>query len=257
MTTALKREGSQSISRAIRAMKHIARHTPDGMRLVDLAREMELEHPTAHRILKALVSEGMLVQLPGSRRYTLGPVMFELGLAATHQFNLRDICAPVLERLAQSTGDTSFLFVRSGNDAICLSRIQGNYPIQTPVVPVGSRQPLGVSAGGLALLSCLPKAEAEQILREVEPRLSVYENLDINDVIDHYNRTHELGYAWISNHAVPGVSALGLPIRNAAGTAVAAITVATTLARMTATRVNDILPILREAADDVARLLRP
>jgi len=257
MNEATKREGSQSISRAIRAMKQIARHTPNGMRLVDIAAEMELERPTAHRVLKALVQEGMLVQLPGSKRYTLGPVMFELGLAATHQFNLRDICAPILERLAYETGDTSFLFVRSGNDAICLSRIQGNYPIQTPVVPVGSRQPLGVSAGGLALLSCLAKSEAEQVLREVEPRLSVYENLDINDVIDHYNRTHELGYAWISNHAVPGVSALGLPIRNAAGTAVAAITVATTLARMTEGRVKEILPILRQAADDVAQLLRP
>lgn len=257
MNEPIKREGSQSISRAIRAMKHIAARTPGGMRLVDLALEMQLERPTAHRVLKALVAEGMLVQLPGSKRYTLGPVMFELGLAATHQFNLRDICAPILERLAHDTGDTSFLFVRSGNDAICLSRVQGHYPIQTPVVPVGSRQPLGVSAGGLALLSCLPKAEAEHILREVEPRLSVYENLDINDVIDHYNRTHALGYAWISNHAVPGVSALGLPIRNAAGTAVAAITVATTLARMTETRVKEILPVLRTAAQDVAGLLRP
>jgi DNA-binding IclR family transcriptional regulator len=257
MNEATKREGSQSISRAIRAMKHIARHTPNGMRLVDIAEEMNLERPTAHRVLKALVQEGMLVQLPGSKRYTLGPVMFELGLAATHQFNLRDICAPILERLAYETGDTSFLFVRSGNDAICLSRIQGHYPIQTPVVPIGSRQPLGVSAGGLALLSCLDKSEAEQILREVEPRLSVYENLDIKDVIDHYHRTHELGYAWISNHAVPGVSALGLPIRNAAGTAVAAITVATTLTRMTENRVKEILPVLRQAADDVANLLRP
>lgn len=257
MDEPLKREGSQSISRAIRAMKQIARHTPNGMRLVDLAREMQLEHPTAHRVLKALVTEGMLIQLPGTKRYTLGPVMFELGLAATHQFNLRDICAPILERLAQSTGDTAFLFVRSGNDAICLSRIQGNYPIQTPVVPVGSRQPLGVSAGGLALLSCLPKAEAERILQEVEPRLSVYENLDIKDVIDHYNQTHERGYALISNHAVPGISALGLPVKNPAGTAVAAITVATTLARMTEARLKDILPLLRVAAQDVAALLRP
>ena len=86
MNEATKREGSQSISRAIRAMKHIARHTPNGMRLVDIAEEMNLERPTAHRVLKALVQEGMLVQLPGSKRYTLGPVMFELGLAATHQF---------------------------------------------------------------------------------------------------------------------------------------------------------------------------
>lgn len=147
--------------------------------------------------------------------------------------------------------------VRSGNDAICLSRVQGHFPIQTPVVPVGSRQPLGVSAGGLALLGSLPKEEAERILQDVEPRLSVYENLDFQDVIDYYNQTQALGYAWISNHAVPGVSALGLPIRNAAGTAIAAITVATTIARMTESRVKETLPLLRQVAEDVSLLLRP
>jgi len=38
---------------------------------------------------------------------------------------------------------------------------------------------------------------------------------------------------------------------------VAAITVATTLTRMTKSRVKEILPVLRQAADDVANLLRP
>jgi hypothetical protein len=52
-------------------------------------------------------------------------------LASTQQFNLREICGPILEGLSNRTGDTSFLFVRSGNDAVCLSRVQGTYPIQT------------------------------------------------------------------------------------------------------------------------------
>jgi DNA-binding IclR family transcriptional regulator len=257
MNEPLKKAGSQSITRAVRVLKLIAAQTPQGMRLVDLAREMALEHATAHRVLKALVNEGMLVQMQGNKRYTLGPVLFDIGLAATHQFNLRDLCAPGLARLAQMTGDTAFLFVRSGNDAICLSRVQGHHPIQTPVVPVGSRQPLGVSAGGLALLGCLPKTEAERVLKEVEPRLSVYEDLDIADVIHHYTQMQQVGYAWIANHAVPGVSALGLPIKNAAGTAVAAITVATTLTRMTEARVKELLPLLHEVTDEMTTLLSP
>lgn len=249
--------GSQSISRAICALRLIAENRPAGMRLVDLADAMQLERPTAHRILKTLTVEGMLIQRPGSRRYMLGPTVFELGLASTHQFNLRDVSAPVLQELAQDTGDTSFLFVRSGSDAVCLSRVQGSYPIQTPVVPVGSRQPLGVSAGELALLSCLPETEAQAILAEVGPRLSVYGDLEIADVIDHYKRAKENGYAWISNHAVPGVSAVGLPIRSAAGGAVAAITVATTQARLTADRVAKVLPMLHRAAQRVTALLNP
>lgn len=248
--------GAQTITRAIRALKLIAQHAPDGMRLVDLAEELQLERPTAHRLLKALMSEGMLVRDGRSRRYTLGPLVFELGLASTHQFNLRDICAPILETLAERTGDTSFLFVRSGNDAVCLSRVQGTYPIQTPAVPVGSRQPLGVSAGGLALLSCLSDIEVTRVLDAVGPRLSIYGGLDAEELRKHCVRAQATGFAWIANRAVPGVSAVGLPIRSSTGTAIAAITVAATQTRMTEKRVAEILPLLATAAQDIARLLR-
>jgi DNA-binding IclR family transcriptional regulator len=248
--------GAQTVTRAIRALKLIARQTDAGMRLVDLAREMQLERPTAHRVLKALMAEGMLIQDSASRRYTLGPLVFELGLASAHQFNLRDICAPVLEALAEQTGDTTFLFVRSGDDAVCLSRVQGTYPIQTPAVPVGSRQPLGVSAGGLALLSSLSEAEIAKVLEAIGPRLSIYGNLEAEVVRKHCLRTQSLGYALISNRAGPGVSALGLPVESSTGAAIAAVAVAATQARMTAKRVADILPLLRNAARQVASLLR-
>lgn len=248
--------GAQTVTRAIRALKLIARQTYTGMRLVDLSRELQLERPTAHRLLKALMSEGMLIQDPATRRYTLGPLVFELGLASAHQFNLCDLCAPVLDDLAERTGDTSFLFVRSGNDAVCLSRVQGKYPIQTPAVPVGSRQPLGVNAGGLALLSSLSDAEVTQVLAAVGPRLSVYGDLDADEIRKHCKRTQSDGYAWIANRAVPGVSAVGLPINSSNGIAIAAITVAATQTRMTPARVATILPLLRHAVHDITQLLR-
>ncbi|NEX64878.1 IclR family transcriptional regulator [Noviherbaspirillum galbum] len=248
--------GAQTITRAVRALKLIAQHAPGGMRLTDLATELELERPTAHRLLQALMSEGMLVRDGASRRYTLGPLVFELGLASAHQFNLGELCRPVLEELARQTQDTSFLFVKSGNDAVCLSRVQGTYPIQTPAVPVGSRQPLGVSAGGLALLSCLTDMEVSRTLASIAPRLSVYGDLDVEELRAHCMRAREQGFAFISNKAVPGVSAVGLPILSSTGSAIAAITVAATQARMTEKRVADILPLLRSAADHIASLLR-
>jgi DNA-binding IclR family transcriptional regulator len=256
MTSTEPKTGAQTISRAIRALKLISQHAPSGMRLVDLAQEMHLERPTAHRLLKALIGEGMLIQDSATRRYTLGPLVFELGLSSAHQFNMRDMCAPILENLAEQTGDTTFLFIRSGNDAVCLNRVQGTYPIQTPAVPVGSRQPLGVSAGGLALLSCLPEAEVTKVLDAVEPRLSVYGNLDADELRKHCAQSQSNGYAWIANHAVPGVSAVGLPIKSSNGTAIAAIAVAATQTRMTATRITEILPLMRNAAREVMRLLR-
>lgn len=225
------------------------------MRLVDLSVQMGLERPTAHRLLKALTLEGMLVQHAKTRRYSLGPLLFELGISATHQFNLKDICQPVCTALAEQTGDTSFLFLRSGYDAVCVSRTQGTYPIQTPSVPVGSRQPLGVSAGGLALLSALSEAEIESVIKAVQPRLGAYGDLDAEKLYEMCALAKFNGYASTGNHAVPGVRAVGLPILNQAGMPIAAITVAATQARMSAQRISTILPILKTAAREVTSLL--
>lgn len=255
MTVSSPSTGAQTIIRAVHALKLIAEH-PDGVRLTDLAEDLELAQPTAHRLLQTLMSEGMLVRDGHTRRYTLGPLVFELGLASTHQFNLRDICMPILESLAGSTGDTSFLFVRSGNDAVCLSRVQGTYPIQTPVVPIGSRQPLGVNAGGLALLSCLSDADATRLLEAIAPRLGAYGDLDADALRAHCARAKEQGFALIANKAAPGVSALGLPIRSSNGTAIAAITVAATVERMNDQRVKEVLPLLQDAVLQITQLLR-
>ncbi|HEX2544962.1 MAG TPA: IclR family transcriptional regulator [Ramlibacter sp.] len=247
--------GAQTISRAIRVLQVIAAQAPDGMRLVDVARQMNLERPTAHRLLKALTVEGMVVQDAATRRYSLGPLLFELGILATHHFNLKEVSQPVVARLAEETGDTSFVFLRSGYDAVCISRMQGSYPIQTPSVPLGSRQPLGVSAGGLALLAALPDAEISTVIKTVAPRLGAYGDLDADSVRDLCRDAKACGYAVTGNHAVPGVRAIGLPIFNAAKSPVAAITVAATHGRMTDQRITAILPKLKQAARELTRLL--
>lgn len=249
--------GAQTVTRAIRLLKLIASQPPEGARLTDVARLLELERPTAHRLLQALTGEGMLVQHKASRRYSLGAVVFELGLLAAHQFNLNSLCMPVLTSLSRWVGDTSFLFVRSGDDAVCIARAPGSYAIQTPVVPAGSRQPLGVNAGGLALLTALPDAEVDKILHSVDLRLQAYAGLDIDLVRQHLGKARKAGYALIANHAVPGISAVGIPIRDAGGQPIAAITVATVVSRMKEERVvNEVVPRLEIAAAEIRHLLK-
>lgn len=255
-SSAIDVPGTQTITRAVRVLQLIAAQAPEGMRLVDVAEQMGLERPTAHRLLKALTQENVLVQYPNTRRYCLGPLLFELGVSAAHHFNLKDVCQPVVAHLAGLTGDTSFLFLRSGHDAVCISRVQGSYPIQTPSVPLGSRQPLGVSAGGLALLSALPESETLAVIKAISPRLGAYGDLDADTLIDLSQQARSSGYAVTSNHAVPGVRALGLPIFNASNSPISAITVAATQGRMNDQRIQTILPMLREAAAEITRLLQ-
>lgn len=247
--------GTQGIHRVIAMLKTLAEHQEQGLRFVDVADKCGLQPPTAHRMLKALTAEEMVERDTRSRRYRLGPLAFELGIAAAPQFKLIDICAPSLQRLAHATGDTSFLFIRRGNDSVCISREPGTYPIQTPMVTVGSRQPLGVNAGGLALLLALSPTAVEEIIHTISPRLGAYDDCNATDIRRAVERGRAMGYACISEKAVPGVAAIGLAVRTQFGSPAAALAVAATTSRMTTPRQAELLPVLQKEVATLAKLL--
>ncbi|WP_144631592.1 IclR family transcriptional regulator [Bordetella genomosp. 13] len=247
--------GAQAVSRIAGLLKLLAEHQETGLRFVDVARLAGLTPPTAHRLLKAMEKDALAARDAATRRYRLGPLVFELGLAAAPQFNLVELCRPSLRRLADATGDTAFLFIRRGNDAVCIDRVQGHYPIQTPVVTVGSRQPLGVNAGGLAILLALPEQAVDAIVNAVDARLGAYGELDGLHLAQVVQASRAQGYAAIGETAVPGVTAIGLPVRNGFGIPAAAMTIAATSNRMTPARRREILPLLEQEVGNVELLL--
>ena len=157
--------GTQSLQRAIALLRIIAVNNRSGSRLVELYRRTGLERPTAHRLLQGMVAEKLIRQDLQSKRYYLGALAYELGLAAAPKLAVRDICLPYVEAVAEHTGDTVFLTVRSGFDGICVARADGAFPIKMFVHDVGRHRPLNVGASGLALLSALPDDEIDRICR--------------------------------------------------------------------------------------------
>src|ERR1700744_2207264 len=80
--------GTQVLRRSAQILRLMALHAKEGIRVVDVTEAMELEPPTAHRLLQGLVQERLAEHEPESRRYFLGPSLYELGLTAAPRFNL-------------------------------------------------------------------------------------------------------------------------------------------------------------------------
>ncbi len=229
-------------------MRLIASRSRTGLRLVDIAQHTKLQRPTVHRILKCLMSEGMVKQDPKTRRYFLGHLMFELGLAAASQYDLRDACHPSLQRLAEKTGDTVFLTLRSGFDAVCIDRREGPFPIRTLTLDVGTRRPLGVGAGGLALLMHLPAETVQNIVSANAPRLGAYNNLTVPTLLRMVTRCQQLGYALNNIHITPDALSVGVAIPSRYSDPFLAISIGAIASRMTASRQQELVALLKAEA---------
>jgi DNA-binding IclR family transcriptional regulator len=247
---------TQSIQRAALLIREVAAHNRAGVRLIDLARGLGLERPTIYRLLRSLEDERWITQDPGSKRYFLGAGLYEVGLSAARRFNPRDLCQPVLDRVAAKTGDTVYLNMLSDSWTVCLNRRSGGYPIKVHTLEVGDRRPLGAGAGGLAILSAFSDDRVKELLAQIHTRrgLHPWKTLTTDALLSAVQRARKVGYALYEGELVD-LRALGVAIKRRNGEPYAAISVATIRSRIRGRRIDELAKLLKQAAVELANLL--
>jgi DNA-binding IclR family transcriptional regulator len=240
--------GTQTIQRAAVMLRMLAAHNRTGMRLVDLYKGAVLERSTAHRILQGLIAEKMVAQHPVSKRYFLGSSVYEMGLAAAPRFQLRDVCHPHIKALAEQTGDTVFLAVRSGFNGVCVDRMEGSFPIRVFVMEVGRPRPLNIGACNISIISTLPDDEIERICKVNQA--SVAESYPTYSESVLWKKIKEVrtnGFLVNDIIEVPNARAVAVPVRSPyEGPAVAAISISAVASRIQAPRITELSALLLE-----------
>lgn len=240
--------GTQSIGRAIDILRVIASNGRRGYRLDDIANKALLSKTTCARILNRLCTERVIRKEPVSGRYCLGPLVHELALLARPDYSLVEQLTPMLKRLADVTQDTVYLSELRGLDAVCTACQTGEYPIKVLPLDAGLRRPLGVAAGGLAILATLPGTEADRILNSIGSGYRNYEPGGEPRVRERLQATRARGYAIEPGYGAPGTTSIsiGLPLAEPA----ASITVTAINSRMADGRKKDIVALMQ---DEIAR----
>jgi DNA-binding IclR family transcriptional regulator len=248
--------GVQTIHRAVSLLRLVVKHNDRGIRLPELAAQTGLHHATARRMLKALEVEGLIAYEAASRAYHLGIGLYYFG-AAAHQFHLRDRFRPTLEHIASETEDTVFLVIRSGNDALVIDRVEGSFPIRTLTHEVGQRVPLGIGAGSTTLLAALPDREMEAIILVNAGRYGRYNSRTAEDVRRQVMACRKKGYALSIGNMMPEAVAVGRPVVDEQGRAVAAISVAAISQRMKNPRREEIADLIAGEIQKTRSLIPP
>lgn len=238
-----------SVQKAIRILKCIEEHHEQGLRLVDICRLLDLEKPTVLRLLAQLTEDKLVMRHARTKKYYLGEYCKQLGQALTVQLSLSTRYSPLLKRISARTEDASFLVVIQDLDTLCIAREVGSYPIQALAIPVGNRQPIGVGAGGLAMLSDFPASVTEKYLKANQARLLKYKSLTLSAITLRIEKARKKGYAVIGSHAVNKVTGVGVSLKNKNGTIVGGISVAALDNRMTQKRQEVVAQIIKEEID--------
>lgn len=241
-----------AIQKVCAILRVLAQRSP--LRLTDIADTTSLNKATALRILNSLIEEGFVSRVAGAKTYELGQEARVMAVGARRSVDIAELAQPSLLRLSERSADTALLSVRSGVEALYLARSVGSHPLQPNYLQIGSRRPLGVGAGALALLVWLPDAEIEAVIEVIVPRLAKSPRITPKFLRERIAMARKAGHTVLIDAAFPGMGGVGVPVRDDAGEVVAALSIGAASDRIRR-REGELAEMLKKEAQVLARAL--
>jgi DNA-binding IclR family transcriptional regulator len=184
--------------------------TAPRLSLSEIAERSGTPLTTTHRLLAELTDWGAL-QRRADGRYEIGRKLWDLGLLAPVQLELRQVAAPFLQDVHTAIRDTVHLAVRDGLSALYVERISGRESV--PVVSqVGSRLPLHATGVGKILLAAAPPDVVEQVLRSLT-RITRHTLVEPARMRRELAEVRRRRYARTSEEMSPGAASLAVPVQ--------------------------------------------
>jgi DNA-binding IclR family transcriptional regulator len=212
--------GTQLVSRVFDILDSFLKVGPR-LTATDVSRSAGLKYATAHRILEAMVTRGVLDRDPDSRRYSVGQRLKAYGVGGADDL---EIAHSILEDLTGRTGETSHLAVRDGSTAIYVDTVAGP-KLLSAHRHVGRQMPIHSTGVGKALLSGLDDQELDGLLNGKLERFTPSTVVDQRRLLAQLREIRATGYAVDDEETEEGLICVAAPIRNQSGRVIAAISV--------------------------------
>jgi DNA-binding IclR family transcriptional regulator len=241
---------SGALRRGLRILHALNESDTHGLKIAEIALATQLPRPTVYRLLEVLVEAQVVRSAADGKRFVSAAVRARPEAKDEWQLLVRKL-TPAMRRIAASTGSSVFLVRRVESDALCLHREFGTYPIQVHSIGVGGRQPLGIGAAGLALLSVYSEEEVDRILARSAPRLSKYGGMTLRTMRLLVENSRVRGFAVAANFSVRGVLGVGIAVYDQHNRPLAGMSVGTTIERMSTAQQRKIAALIRSEVKTV------
>ena len=246
----------QTVTHALELLETFA--TEEELGVTELSHRLGLHKNNVFRLLATLEQAGYVEQCPRTDRYRLGARCIELGQSFARNRSLIRQARPLLEELAQETGEASHGAVLRDFEVVHLEGVVADRLVQ-PSLRVGKRLPAHCTALGKVLLGCAPKGLQETYDRQViaTERLEGRTPTTLTDpakLLEHLRMVGGQGYAVDVDECEVGLACAAAPVFDASGRVVAALSVSGPSFRLGAERVvSRIAPLVVAVAERLSQ----
>ncbi|MBI4527010.1 MAG: IclR family transcriptional regulator [Deltaproteobacteria bacterium] len=218
----------------------------------DLTKRLGWPASSVYRFVQVLRARGVLALDSSTRRYRLGPFLYQLGKTGP---DLSELAQPALEKLSRESGETSFLSVRSGWETRYAACVESSERIRF-TAPLGRTVPLYAGASAKVILAFMEEEEQRAYLHSVRlGRLCKATVVDKRRLEQSLLLIRRRGYDFTQEELYHGAWGIAAPVLDASGAAIASLAIAGVKFRLPKKRLPRFVSMIREAAREISQRL--
>ena len=246
---------STALDRGLSILEHLAGQ-PEGVPLAVLADELDIPRSACHRLLAELVQRGYVRQVRAHGDYLLTTKVAALGLNFLSSSGIVDIAQPLLDRLAETSGELVRLAIVDGDRLTWVAKAQGVRKGLRYDPDMGMDARLSCTASGHAWLLSLSDERALALVsqqgfgapKDYGPKAPT----TVKALLGYLHAARARGVAMIDEVFAPGMSAMAAPVRRHQQEAIGVISIAGPRIRLTMDRMHALTPDLLTTAAELA-----
>ncbi|MDO9251697.1 IclR family transcriptional regulator [Hydrogenophaga sp.] len=242
-----------ALDRGLSLLEHLAAH-PGGLPLALMASELDIPLSACHRLLGDLQQRGYVRQARKQGDYVLTTKVVSMGLGYLSNAGIVDIAEPLLERLAQKSGELVRLSIVDEDRLTWIAKAQGMRQGLRYDPDMGMDARLSCTASGHAWLLTLSDERALDLVTrqgfgspaDYGPKAPT----TVKALLGFLHAARVRGYAMIDEVFAPGMSAIAAPVLRRKD-AIGVISIAGPRIRLTPARMHELAPALLAAAAEL------
>lgn len=249
---------SGSLERGLAILEFLAARG-DAQPLKTIADALNIPPSATHRLLVMLTGLGYIQQAATHGDYQLSLKLVSLGLMRLSSNGVNDLAQPILNALANDTGELARLALIEGDKMLFIAKAQGTRHGLRYDPDMGKEACLVSTASGHAWLQALPDEEALMIVSRQgfvkDKAHGPNAPLTIPKFLEVLHNDRERGYALNMNSSMLGIGAIAVPVLHPVSRRpVGSVSLAGPASRLTEQKAKEFYPRLQAAAEELTAI---
>jgi IclR family transcriptional regulator, acetate operon repressor len=246
---------STALHRGLGILEHLAAQ-PEGLPLALIADLLEIPKSACHRLLAELCARGYVRQLRAQGEYVMTTKVASLGLSFLSGSGIVDIAQPLIERLAETSGELVRLSIVDDDRLTWVAKAEGGRKGFRYDPDMGMDARLSCTSSGHAWMLTMTDEQAIALVskqgfgqpKDYGPKAPT----TVKALLGYLHAARVRGYAMIDEVFAPGMAAVAAPVQRPGRPAIGVISIAGPRRRLTFSRMQALGPALQAATDELA-----